>query len=613
MSDSQQSLLEKLASTHRGPGVYLMKDEKGTIIYVGKAANLKNRLSSYFTKSHPLDPKTGLLVTKITTFETIVTASEKEALILESTLIKHHRPRYNVILKDDKRYPALRMDMKEEYPYPRIVRKIKNDGALYFGPYAAAGDVKKTLKILNKTFKLCKCVSDGCKKRTRPCLNFQMGLCLAPCYYPVSKDLYNEIVNEVKMFLNGKTHDLIDKIKHDMSAAADRQEYEAAAQLRDKVFAIEHTVEKQLAVTADFMDRDVIGIARNPMFTVVVVMIIRDGFMKGLHHFSLKDKLSMNTEIIGAFIKQHYEKNGYIPQEILIPVDLEDGAVYEEWLTGLRQSKVRIISPKRGDKLTLLGTAEENARARLKLLTDETASGQELLSRLQRCLKLVRFPRRIECFDISGMGGKELVAGMVVFEEGKPGKSAYRRFIIKTVQIQDDYASMREVLERRFKKDNRSGEFPDLLMVDGGKGQLSITMSVLKSLQIDAAFDIIAIAKKDETKNEPQDKIYKPGRVNPVNFGKEGELLMFLQRIRDETHRYAISYFRKKKSKNALHSELDAVPGIGPKRKRILLKHFLSIKKMRQAPVEELAAIPGMTKATAEAVFNALSELGLST
>jgi len=605
---TQEEIVEKLKSVSRGPGVYLMKDEKGVVIYVGKASNLKNRLSSYFTKAQLVDEKTAILISKIASFETIVTQTEKEALILESNLIKHHRPKYNVILKDDKRYPSLRLDVHNPYPYLRIVRKIKNDGALYFGPYASAGDVRKTLNIINKTFKLCKCCSESFKNRSRPCLNHQMGRCLAPCFYQVNHAEYQEIVKEVVMFLNGKASDLIKKIKNEMTSAADRQEFETAAELRDKLFAIEHTVEKQVAVTTDFVDRDVIGMDVNPMAAVVVVITVRDGFMRGIRQFSFKNPLVTEAEIIGAFIRQYYEKREFIPDEILVPINLEDSAIYEEWLSGLKEAKVKILHPQKGDKMRLLHIAKENANLRLKNMSDEMASGRDLLDRLQRRVRLNHYPARIECFDISGMGGREIVAGRVVFKDGRPEKSLYRKYIVRTVDIPDDYASMREVLERRFKKENRADGAPDLLMVDGGKGQLNIAVSVLNKMGIESDFDIISIAKKDEAKKEPQDKIYKPGRVNPVNFASEGELLLFLQRIRDEAHRFAISFYRRKKIKSSFHSRLDDISGIGLKRKKELLKHFSSIQKIAAASIEELASVSGMTRKAAEMVKKALAE-----
>ncbi|MBC2716267.1 MAG: excinuclease ABC subunit UvrC [Desulfobacteraceae bacterium] len=602
-----KNLSDKLHSVSSGPGVYLMKDNNAKVIYVGKAANLKKRLASYFVRASHHDLKTGVLVKKISFLETIVTFSEKEALILESTLIKRYKPRYNVILKDDKRYPCLRIAVKSDYPCLQIVRKIKKDDAVYFGPYASAGAVRHTLKLINKTFKLRKCISKQVKPRSRPCLNYQMGLCLAPCCYDVNKQMYNKIVTEVRMFLNGQIHDLVKKLKDEMIAAARIEEFENAAKLRDKIFALEKTVEKQIAVTTDFVDRDVIGITGNDMYTVVVVLLIRKGFLQGVRHFTFKDSISSVHEIIDAFVKQYYWNSNFIPKEILLPVKLSDTAVYKEWLSSIKESKVNILVPKKGNKVRLIAMARDNAESQLNKMVDELSAQADLINRLQEKLRLRCLPHRIECFDNSGMMGKNLVAGMVVYVDGKPEKKYYRRYTIKSVDLQDDYACMKEVIERRFKKNNLNNDLPELLIVDGGKGQLNIAIDVLEKLNFKNAFDVIGIAKKDIQRKETQDKIYKPGRVNPVNFGKDVEILYFLQRIRDEAHRYAISFHRQKRSKTALRSSLDSIPGIGKKRKAALLKKFSSFKRLMQASVDEIADVPGMNQKVAQTVQTALS------
>lgn len=604
----KKSLLEKLESVSSGPGVYLMKDNKGTILYAGKASNLKKRLASYFTGTSRHDRKTGVLVKKITSFETILTVSEKEALILESNLIKLHKPRYNIILKDDKRYPVIRIDIKSQYPCMKIVRKIKHDGAVYFGPYVSAGAVRQTLKIINKTFKLRKCISPQVKKRPRPCLNYQMGFCHAPCCYPVDTKMYKKIVNEVRMFLNGRIHELIKELKTEMMSASRELKFEEAAHIRDKIVALEKTIEKQVVVASDFIDRDVIAIARKDGYSLVVVMLIRKGFLQGVRYFKFKDAISTESEIIRAFFQQYYERSDYIPKEIFIPFDYSDMDIYAEWLSSRKQSRVAIICPKRGTRVRLIKMAFENARTRLNDIVNEAAATQEFLLQVKRKLRLTSHPKRIECFDNSGLSGKNMVAGMVVFINGKPDKSSYRRYTIKNVDLQDDYACMREVLERRFKKNNNNAGFPDVLMVDGGKGQLNIALSVLDNLGLKNAFDVIGLAKKDLARNETQDKVYKPGRSNPVIFGKEMETLFFLQRIRDEAHRYAIAFHRQKRSKTALHSCLDDIPGVGKKRKSALLKHFSSFKKIRDASVDELAGVSGMNRKVAKAVKAAMAD-----
>ncbi len=605
----RKAVLEKLAAAPLSPGVYLMKDEKGRVIYVGKASNLKKRLSSYFTKALHRDMKTSVLVRRIFAFETFVTSSEQEALILESNLIKHHRPRYNVILKDDKRYPSLRLDLKDDYPCLQVVRRIKNDGALYFGPYASPGAVRQTIKLINRTFRLRKCKTVPLKKRLRPCLNYQMGLCLAPCSLSVDKGLYDGIVNEVRLFLNGRTRELIGKIRREMTAAAEKQAFEVAVQLRDKLFAIERVVEKQVAVTADFADRDVIAAVRNETCTLAVILFVRQGFLQGMRHYVFKDGLTEAFEVIGAFMNQFYEDSRYIPDEILVPVAPDDAPLREVRLSAVKGSKVRILQPKRGDRLRLLNMARENAQALLENITRSTGTMHDLLERLRYRMRLAAYPRRIECFDNSGISGSALVAGRVVFVEGEPDRSLYRRYAIRTVDLQDDYACMAEVLNRRFKKKEVPEELPDLLIVDGGKGQLNIAVSVLEQLGWGNQFDVAGIAKKDETKTEALDKVYRPGRANPVTLSRDADLLLFLQRIRDEAHRLAISYHRKKRNTTALGSRLDSIPGIGRKRKRSLLTHFSSIQKIREAAVEEITALPGMNRRAAEAVQRALSDI----
>lgn len=607
---TRDDLYEQLDSVSTGPGVYLMYDADNTVIYVGKAANLKNRLSSYFHSRPQTDPKTGVLVKKIAAFETIVMGSEKEALILESNLIKHHRPRYNVILKDDKRYPSLRLDLNEDYPCLRVVRKLENDGAVYFGPYASAGAVRKTLRLINRTFNLRKCTSAKVKKRPRPCLNYQMGFCLGPCCHPVSTGEYMKIVHEVRMFLNGRTRELIRKLQQEMKAVAFRQSYETAAALRDRIFALEQTLEKQVAVVTDFVDRDVVGIARNADYSMLALMVVREGVIQGVRYSFVKDDISSPDEIIGAFIKKYYDFADDIPKEILLPVALPDVAAYGQWLSAKQGRAVHLLFPKRGDRVRLVSLAMENAAIHLKSEMEAQTAQKDLLSRLQRRLRLKKLPRRIECFDISGMAGRQIVAGMVVFEDQKPNKSAYRKYIIRSVDKSDDYASMREVLERRFRKHGKEHTWPDLLMVDGGKGQLNIAVSVLKELNLPEPPEMIGIAKKDELHGEPTDKIYQPGRMNPVNFTRDGDLLFFLQRIRDEAHRYAITFHRRKKTKIDMQSRLDVVSGIGPKRKTALLKHFSTMAGIRQATVEELAALPEMTRKAAESLKNALAEEG---
>ncbi|MDM8543218.1 excinuclease ABC subunit UvrC [Desulfococcaceae bacterium HSG9] len=606
-----ENLQVELTGVSSKPGVYLMKGDAAQVIYVGKAANLKKRVSSYFQRQIHTDLKTGLLVKKIKTFETIVTGTEQEALILEANLIKKYRPRYNVILKDGKRFPSLCISIKEPYPNLTLTRKIKKNGSLYFGPFASPGAVYQTLKIINKTFKLRKCQNQKLKNRQRPCLNYQMDACLAPCCLPVDRDAYLKIVKEVILFLKGRTPALIKKIKREMSASADSQDYEQAAQLRDRMFALERILEKQVVVSSDLKDRDIIGLARSGDYAMITLLFVRGGKLLGKRNFEFSQILSADAEMIGSFMRQYYEKTPFIPSEILTPVLVEDAALSQARFQELKGKKVCIRFPQRGEKVKLVEMAQSNADNALKAMLDAIAADTDLLIRLRDRLGMTKIPWRIECFDNSNIAGTDPVAGMVVFEKGKPLKTAYRKYKIKSVEGPDDYASMAEVLQRRYGKGpkaKKSEPFPDLLMVDGGKGQLNIAVAIIRELGLGGAFNLIGIAKKDEKRGEIQDKIYKPGRRNPVNLGKEKDILFLLQRIRDESHRFAITFHRKRRKHTFKRSVLDDIPGIGPKRKKTLLKHFKSIQKIKKASIDQLSALPGMNRKAAQAVLAKLQE-----
>lgn len=602
----ENNLTDKLSLVSQQPGVYLMKDAHGDIIYIGKAKNLKNRLSSYFMNGRLQDPKTRVLVKNIADIETIVTATANEALILEATLIRKHKPRYNIFLKDDKRFPSLRLDARADFPNLTIVRKTKNDGARYFGPYSSPNAVHRTLKMIHKTFKLRKCNSKYFKSRTRPCLNYQMGLCLGPCCIDVPKADYEKIVKEVIMFLKGQTPALIQDIKSKMMAAAENREYETAASLRDKMFALQSVFEKQVSVTADFMDRDVLGIARSYETCMITLLYVRGGYLQGSRHYSFDNALGPEDALIETFLRQYYEKDRFIPKEILIPTAIENADIIEAMLKEKKERKVVILRPERGEKARLIKMAIENAANALKDHLTAVATESDRLERLRKRLHMGKAPVRIECFDNSNIFGAQPVSGMVVFTHGKPDKSAYRKYKIKSAGKPDDYAAMAEILKRRFTKKETEMPFPDLLMVDGGKGQLNIAVAVLKELQLDGKFNVIGIAKKDEKLGETEDKIYIPGRSNPILFGKEKDLLFFLQRIRDEAHRFAITFHRKQRSKASVNSILDSVPGIGKKRKIALIKHFGSVKKIREATIEELTELPGITPKIAENLHQTL-------
>lgn len=596
-------LTQQLSRVVTDPGVYLMKDTQGRILYVGKARNLKKRLQSYFQKGRPHDPKTTMLLSKVAGFDTIVTRTEKEALILESNLIKRHRPRYNVVLKDDKRYPSLKLNLKDTYPNLSIVRKIQNDGSLYFGPYASAGAVRQTLKFIHKTFKLRKCNSKMFANRNRPCLNYQMGMCLGPCCRQVDPKDYNEIVKEVISFLRGRTPDLIRKVEKQMQEAASSHEFEKAAELRNKMFALQKTLERQVTVSTDLKDRDVIGMTADNGALAATLLRVRGGFLLGSRHFFFNETIGSNADQMGAFLRQYYEESTQtIPPEIIVSDLPDDADLIESYLSEKRGTRVRITGPVRGDKAKLVHIAVQNAVHALTEYLQAEDTQTALLQRLQKKLKLNRPPQRIECFDNSNLAGTQPVSGMVVFENAQPRNSAYRHYILQSLEKPDDYANMAEVLNRRYGKAEQSLPMPDLLLVDGGKGQLNIALSVLSELNLSGSFDVAGIAKKDLLQGETQDKIYLAGRANPVQFGRDTDLLMFLQRIRDEAHRWAISFQRVRRKKASLVSKLDEIPGIGPRRKAMLLKHFGSLENIANTPLEQLRALPGISLKTAQAI-----------
>jgi len=602
----KQGLQEKLASLPSEPGVYLMKDARGHILYVGKARDLKKRVSSYFNRGARRDLKTSVLIEKITGLDTILTRTEQEALILESNLIKKYHPRYNVILKDDKRYPCLRFDIKSPYPNLTVARKLQKDGALYFGPFASAGAVRETLKFIHRTFKLRKCKGRTPRRRERPCLNYQMALCLGPCSRSVSAAEYSAVVDEVILFLKGRMPELTRQVKEQMEAAAGRQDFEAAAAHRDRLFALQKTLEKQVATTVDLRDRDVVGMAREGRAALLMVFFIRGGFLLGNRPFYFPETLASDGEMVASFVKQYYENAPFVPKEVLLPLSPEDRDLLEEWLGEVKGEKAYIITPQRGEKARLVEMATRNAERGLAENLDADLDEEKMLDSVQKRLHLNKRPERIECFDLSSMAGAQGVGAMVVFEKSKPAPQAYRKYRIRRAPEADDYAMLREVLIRRYKEGDGKQRLPNLLVVDGGKGQLNMAVSVLKGLGRYGSFDLIGIAKKDPERGETEDKIYKPGRKNPLSLRKDPEVLLFLQRVRDEAHRYVIAYHRKRRMMTYRRSVLEGIPGIGARRQARLLKHFGSLKRIKAASFEELCAVAGMTRLAAETLFKTL-------
>ena len=589
------------------PGVYLMKDAEGRIIYIGKALNLHKRVSSYFQRPDALGAKTASLVAHVADIETVVTGSEKEALILESNLIKKHRPRYNVVLKDDKRYPSIRIDTKEAYPRVEIVRKTPDDGALYFGPYASAQAVRQTVKMINKTFPLRKCSNRTMGQRTRPCIHYQMGQCLAPCFRKVDPDVYGSVVKEVVLFLKGRTPELIRRVNRQMQRAAEREDFETAATLRDRMFALEKTLERQVTVTTDFLDRDVIGISGNSDFRIVTVMTVRRGFLQGVRHYELHHAEPEKGELVAQFLAQYYRQAHGIPVEVVVPELPENPSLLVDTLSEWKGRRVRIVCPQRGEKRQLLEMAQANSENTLRERLQNASRDAAVLDGIRLALHMDRLPTRIECFDNSNLSGSNPVSAMVTFVDGRPHKAGYRRYTLRSLAGSDDYASMAEVLSRRYGKVGAEDPLPDLMLVDGGKGQLNIAVAILERLGLSHAFMVAGIAKKDVRKGEAEDKIYLPNRANPVNFGRDGRLLLLLQQIRDEAHRFAIGFQRKRRGRVMIHSALDDIPGVGPRRKALLMKHFGSIKKIRAATESELSRLPGISSATASAIKKGLA------
>lgn len=600
-------LFEKWKGVPEKPGVYVMKDAKGKIIYIGKALNLKKRTASYFNRTEQPDPKTSAMVGRIFQFDTIVTDSEKEALILESNLIKRYRPRYNVILKDGKRYPSICINIDNPFPFLSIVRKIENNGSAYFGPYSSSAAVSQTIKMINKTFKLRKCRTQH-PKRKRPCLYYQMNECLAPCCFEVPHETYHNMVEEVMLFLNGRTPNLMNQLKAEMKQLSEQQKYEQAAMIRDKFFSLQKTLEKQIIVSNDFQDRDVIALAEEDDLSMITLIIVRGGFLLGTSHYEISETMATREEKMETFIKQYYENDRFMPKEILISEPIESKTILEGILKERKGLKVTISEPKKGQKAKLVNMAFVNAEKKLKERIRARTSRADILVRLQQKLGMETCPIRIECFDNSNISGESPVAGMVVFQNGFPEKSSYRKYKIRSVEGPDDYASMHEVLHRRFRENSDKQPHPDLLIVDGGKGQLGIALSVLQQLKLENTFSVIGIAKKNQLTGEVQDKIYQPGRGNPVNLSQDADLLLFIQQIRDEAHRFAISFHRKQRVKNMVKSAIDDIPGIGPKRKKMLLKHFKSIKRIRAADISEIIALPGMDEKIAKHLLQHLQK-----
>lgn len=609
-------LTEKLKLLPDSPGVYIMKNGAGDVIYVGKAISLRNRVRSYFQSSRNHSPKVISLVSQIADIDYILTDSEVEALILECNLIKKHRPRYNVRLVDDKSYPYVKLTLDEKFPRVFITRRIVRDGARYYGPFTDAGALKETLNLLRRVFPLRTCKQKSVEGRKRPCLNYHIRRCLAPCSGNVDPKEYAELVGGISLFLDGRQEDLVKGLTAEMEKAAGNLDFERAAALRDQVKALEKVAARQKIVLPDRVDRDVVALARGGEVVSVVIFFVRGGKLIGREHFILEETAGMDDcEVLTAFIQQYYIQVGHVPREILLPGEISDSEVVLTWLARKRGGPVRLAVPKRGEKAALVEMAAKNAAEELALhrarAEQDRVRIEAALLGLKEYLNLSMLPERIECYDISNTQGAESVGSMVVFINGLPRNDLYRRFRIKTVEGPNDYASMQEVIRRRFsraqkelneieegkleKNKARFADLPSLVIIDGGRGQLNAAREVMR----ESGFSPIAtygLAKEHEY-------LFGEDGPDPIILPRNSESLYLVQRIRDEAHRFALSYHRHLRGKRSLKSVLDDIPGVGPKRRKALVQHFRSLSRVRQASVDELLQAPSMTKAVAESVY----------
>ena len=603
------------------------------MLYVGKAANLRNRIRSYFGSPTNLEPKIRKMVGHVADFEYVVTESEAEAVILENTFIKRDRPRYNARLKDDKTYPYIKIDLNEAFPQVYFTRRVLQDGARYFGPYASAGSIRKTMNLLKRLFPYRSCTKAITGTDARPCLEYYIHRCAAPCIGNVTREEYRQVIQQVILFMEGRTESVLRDLKQKMRAASEALEFERAAILRDQVQTIERVNEAQKVVSQKRGDEDVVALAQSGGEAWVEVFFIRNGKLTGRDHFLMEGTQDEQpAHVLDQFVKQFYDTAPRIPGEVVLQHPLEDAAAIQAWLTQKRGHRVRLHVPQRGEKRRLVEMVAENAAQGLqqravKWLAD-SGNLQQAMEEVQAALNLPRLPKRIECYDISNIQGSNPVGSMVVFEDGRPKSSHYRRFQIKDVQGVDDYSMMQEMLRRRFKRlseqvradiGNGSGDdpgeeganetvgsaqaktgetwgiIPDLVIIDGGKGHLSAVLQVFLELGLMDTVPLSSLAKENE-------ELYVPHDPDPILLPRGSQGLFLVQRVRDEAHRFAITYHRQRRSKSAVRSAMDSVPGIGPKRKRMLLRRFGSVAGVKEASLDDLASVPGMTMSLAQKV-----------
>jgi excinuclease ABC subunit C len=597
-------------------GCYLMKDEAGKVIYVGKAINLRNRVRSYFHGSAGHAPRIQQLVRRIRDIEWIVVDSELEALILEMNLIKKYRPHYNVRLKDDKRYPYIKVHWADPFPKVTVTRQMVQDGSRYFGPYTSVWAVHQTLDVLRRIFPYLTCDRVITGKDERACLYYDIKLCTAPCIGAIDQANYRRMIDDLCQFLNGRTEPVVTRLQAEMEKASEEMHFEQAAVIRDQLRAIENVVARQRVISSDYVDSDVLAMARSDGEACVQVFFIRAGKLIGREYFLLEGtEETPDAGVLGEFIKQFYDQALTVPEHVLLPHEVEEAQIITQWLNQKKgDKKVEILVPREGAQHELIEMAAQNASETLAALQAQwqadTHRQEHALAELQEALGLSEPPNRIECYDISNTQGTNAVGSMVVFERGVPKKSFYRHFNIRSVVGPDDFASMEEVLTRRFNRWHAAQEIaekpgkrpdasfsilPDLVLIDGGKGQLGRAMTVLERFELAGKVPVAGLAKQNE-------ELFVPGKSTPIIMPRQSQGLYLIQRVRDEAHRFAITSHRKLRTKEGLASRLDAIPGIGPRRRKLLIKHFGSIQDIQEATMEELTAVPGITPKLAQAI-----------
>ncbi len=605
----------KLDAIPPEPGVYLLKDKAGKVLYVGKAKSLRSRVRAYFRDGGDGRFQVRFLMRRVRDFDTLVTRNEKEALILENNLIKQYKPRYNIRLKDDKSYLSAKVT---NHAWPRIMvtRKIVKDGGKYFGPFGSADGLRETIDVIRKVFPLRTCSDAVFKNRARPCLEYQIKRCLGPCCLPVDRSEYERHLHAALMLLEGKDLELLREMRDQMKAHADRLEFEDAARMRDRVRAIEKTVERQTVLHHWGIDQDVFGLYREGGFIEAIVLMVRGGKLTSTHSWDFQDLEFADQDLLADLLTQYYSGPRNLPDEVITPVALEDAEVRAELLTERRGKKVEFIVPQRGEKVRLLEMAMENARQSFASRRDNELTREKMLDDVRSKLQLKNTPKRMECYDISNLQGTLVVGSQVTFDEGEPRKDLYRRYRIRSFEGQDDFASMYEVLKRRLERAVREKEYPDLWVIDGGKGQLNVAVEVLKEAGLLDQIDVVSLAKqhvlnagRDNAVVKSEERVFIPNRKDPIVLPKNSTALFLLVRIRDEAHRFAITYNRELRKRARLRSAIDDIEGIGPVKRRTLLRHFGSLRRIREATVEDIAQVKGMNRDLAGKIRAHLDEM----